>query len=259
MDVHSLVGLFLICGSYNERHRLSERYLRFNVDELKKVAVECTGHVSCKSIKKLAEGGASKVFLLTMEDGFEVVAKLPTPIAGPSHYLTSSEVATMEFLRQELLFPIPRIYGWNSSSSPTTNPVGAEYIIMERLRGVPLNLKWKTLSRKEMLVIIKQLCELESTLFNTTFSHYGSLYYRNSLSPEQQSPQLYCKDEPLAAKRWCVGPTAAPSFWHGERKDLDLKRGPCKHTSSHSSLKFTQGRLLKITFGQSVLEKESGI
>jgi hypothetical protein len=156
-----------------------------------------------------------------MEDGFEVVAKLPTPIAGPSHYLTSSEVATMEFLRQELSFPIPRIYGWNSSSSPTPNPVGAEYIIMERVHGVELSLCWKTLTRKQRLMIIKQLCQYESTLFTTTFSHYGSLYYRSNLSPEQQSPQLG------RGELWCVGPTADPSFWHGERKDLDLKRGPC--------------------------------
>lgn len=227
MDVHIPVCHCLTRGSYNERRRLSERYLRFNIDELKRVAVECTDHVKCTSIIKLAEGGASKVFLLTMEDGFEVVAKLPTPIAGPSHYLTSSEVATMEFLRQELSFPIPRIYGWNSSSSPKTNPVGAEYIIMERIQGVELNRCWKTLSRKEMLTIIKQLCEFESTLFNTTFSHYGSLYYRNSLSPEQQSPLLYSKDESSVGQRWCVGPTADPSFWHGERKDFDLERGPC--------------------------------
>jgi hypothetical protein len=153
--VHSLVCHFLTCRSYNERRRLTERYLRFNVDELKRVAAECTGHVNCTSIIKLAEGGVSKVFLLTMEDGFEVVAKLPTPIAGSSHYLTSSEVATMEFLRQELSFPIPHIYGWNSSSSLKTNPVGVEYIIMERVQGVELNRCWKTLSRKEMLTIIK--------------------------------------------------------------------------------------------------------
>ena len=218
MDVRTLVAPILTCGSYNEERRLSERYLRFNVDELKRAAVECTGHVSCTSIRKLAEGGASKVFLLTMEDGFEVVAKLPTPIAGPPHYLTSSEVATMEFLRQELSFPVPRIYGWNSSSSPTTNPVGAEYIVMERVQGVELSHCWKTLNRKERLMIIKRLCEYESKLFTTTFSHYGSLYYRTDLSPEQQTPQ---------GERWCVGPTADPSFWHGERQALDLKRGPC--------------------------------
>jgi hypothetical protein len=222
VDVRSRFDPLLTWNSFNEQARLAERYLRFNVEELKRVAAQCTRHDRCASILKLAEGADNKVFLLTMENGFEVIAKLPTPIAGPAHYLTSSEVATMEFLRQELSFPIPHIFGWNSSSSPEVNPVGAEYIIMERVQGVELSRCWKTLSRKEMLKIIKQICEYENKLFNTTFTHYGSLYLRNSLSPEQQSPQFYGQSQ-----SWCVGPTANSSFWHGERKDLDLNRGPC--------------------------------
>jgi hypothetical protein len=70
-----------------------------------------------------------------MEDGFEVIAKLPTPIAGPAHYLTASEVATMDFLRAELSLPIPHIYGWNSSVSLDLNPVGAEYSSWRKSKG----------------------------------------------------------------------------------------------------------------------------
>ena len=40
MDVCTLVAPILTCGSYNEERRLSERYLRFNVDEHKRAAVE---------------------------------------------------------------------------------------------------------------------------------------------------------------------------------------------------------------------------
>ena len=87
---------------YNEDQRLREVYKRFNVDELKRKAAACLDHGSCVSVSKLAEGGASKVFLLCMEDGFEAIAKIPTPIASPSYYLTASEVATMDFLRTQL-------------------------------------------------------------------------------------------------------------------------------------------------------------
>jgi hypothetical protein len=49
---------------YNERQRLAERYLRFDVAQLTKAAVNSTGHGPCTSIVKMAEGGASKVFLI---------------------------------------------------------------------------------------------------------------------------------------------------------------------------------------------------
>lgn len=40
----------------------------------------------------------NKAFLLTMNDGTQVVAKLPNPNAGAPHFTTASEVATMEFV-----------------------------------------------------------------------------------------------------------------------------------------------------------------
>jgi hypothetical protein len=119
--------------------------------------------------------------------GIEVIAKLPTPIAGPAHYLTASEVATMDFLRSELSLCIPRIYGWNSSVSLDLNPVGAEYIIMEKIKGVELSQCWPSLSKKEMFTVIKQLCEYESKLFTTPMTQIGGLYYADSLSPEEQA------------------------------------------------------------------------
>jgi hypothetical protein len=53
---------------------------------------------SCISIMKLAEGGYNKVFLLIMNDGKRVLARIPNPNAGPAFYSTASEVATMELV-----------------------------------------------------------------------------------------------------------------------------------------------------------------
>ena len=35
---------------------------------------------------------------MTMDDGTEIIAKLPNPNAGPSYLTTASEVATHEFV-----------------------------------------------------------------------------------------------------------------------------------------------------------------
>lgn len=48
----------------------------------------------CSHIEKIAEGGFNKVFLLRSESGREVIARIPTPIAGPPRYTTASEAAT---------------------------------------------------------------------------------------------------------------------------------------------------------------------
>jgi hypothetical protein len=41
---------------------------------------------------------------MTMEDGKQVVAKVPNPNAGLSRLTTESEVATMEFVKPIFLF-----------------------------------------------------------------------------------------------------------------------------------------------------------
>lgn len=47
---------------------------------------------------KCAEGLHNKAFLLSMDNGIEVFAKLPNPNAGPAHYTTASEVATRKYV-----------------------------------------------------------------------------------------------------------------------------------------------------------------
>jgi hypothetical protein len=47
---------------------------------------------------KLAEGNFNKIFKLSMDNGLNVIARIPHPIAGPKYYTTASEVATMEFV-----------------------------------------------------------------------------------------------------------------------------------------------------------------
>lgn len=67
--------------------------------ELARIAAQVTRSKSCIQVQKLPEGNFSKVFLITMDDGKEVIAKLPNPNAGRPHFTTASEVATMDYVR----------------------------------------------------------------------------------------------------------------------------------------------------------------
>ncbi|KAJ5390780.1 uncharacterized protein N7496_001848 [Penicillium cataractarum] len=117
---------------FNETDRLNERYVKFRPTELQRIAGEAMQLDYCPDIAKLAEGGFNKVFILRAKNGREVVARIPTPIAGPAHYTTASEVATMDFLRTVLKLPVPEVFAYSTTSD---NPVGSEYILMERVEG----------------------------------------------------------------------------------------------------------------------------
>jgi hypothetical protein len=87
------------CFVRNEHDELSQRHIRFNVNELARCAAEAIGADLCVEIKKYPDGMYNKSMLLTMSDGTQVVAKVPNPNAGQRHFTTASEVATMDFVR----------------------------------------------------------------------------------------------------------------------------------------------------------------
>lgn len=83
---------------WDEEERLRERYRKFNVEELKRIAAKSIGAKTCVSMIKLAEGGYNKVFRLVMDNGSVAIARIPCPNAGPAFKTTASEVATMDFV-----------------------------------------------------------------------------------------------------------------------------------------------------------------
>ncbi|TPX24555.1 Phosphotransferase enzyme [Coccidioides immitis] len=86
---------------FNEDRRRQERYVEFDVEAFKELAAQGIepGHGKVAHIAKFAEGGFNRVFLLTMDDGFQAIAKIPYKIALPKRHATASEAATLEFLR----------------------------------------------------------------------------------------------------------------------------------------------------------------
>lgn len=82
----------------DEQHEMSQRYVRFNLAELARYAAKAVGSESCIGVEKYPDGMYKKAFLLTMDDGAQVVAKVPNPNAGRPHFTTASEVATVEFV-----------------------------------------------------------------------------------------------------------------------------------------------------------------
>jgi hypothetical protein len=85
----------------NEAEQLSSRCVRFDMNELTRVAARSLGATACVAVSKLPEGMYNKTFLMSMDDGQQCIAKIPNPNAGIPHFNTASEVATMTFVSQE--------------------------------------------------------------------------------------------------------------------------------------------------------------
>lgn len=149
---------------FNETDRLNERYVKFRPTELQRIAGEAVQQDYCPDIAKLADGGFNKVFLLRAKNGREVIARIPTPIAGPPHYTTASEVATLNFLRAVLKLPVPDVLAYSTSPD---SPVGAEYILMERMKGESLSSRWLSLSTDEVKEIMGQIAEMERKILTS--------------------------------------------------------------------------------------------
>ncbi|DAA78663.1 TPA_exp: Uncharacterized protein A8136_2448 [Trichophyton benhamiae CBS 112371] len=210
---------------WGESQQLKARHLKFNISELLRIAAGAIGSESCTTIVKVSEGQNNKVFYLTMNDGREVVAKLPNPNAGRPRFITASEVATVEFLRKVLHFPVPKVHAWNSRPD---NPVGAEYIIMEKQPGVVLRDVWTTMKGKQKASILQQVVEFERILASTKFTKIGALYYKEDLpTPERNSP-LYVdgSGNDVYSPEFEIGPTNHRSFFDFGKGGLDIDRGP---------------------------------
>lgn len=83
---------------YNEQPQLEKRHVNFDVPALQQTASHIVGS-RCLKMTKLPEGLYNKVFSLEMENGREILARIPNPNAGHPQYVVASEVATLDFVR----------------------------------------------------------------------------------------------------------------------------------------------------------------
>jgi len=85
---------------HNDEQERAFRHVSFDMNELAQIAAKAAGSKTCVNIEKFPDGTFNKVFLMTMEGGKQVIAKVPNRSAGQAHFTTASEVATMEFVSQ---------------------------------------------------------------------------------------------------------------------------------------------------------------
>ncbi|PKY03575.1 kinase-like protein [Aspergillus campestris IBT 28561] len=208
---------------YDEQLQLENRYVEFNIQALRHTAAHVLGS-RCIEMSKVPEGFYNKVLSLKMEDGREVLARIPNPNAGNPKHIVASEVATLDFARNVLHIPAPKVLAWSSPSLPQ-NPIGPEYMLMEKVQGCQLSEVWDNMSEAQRFGLIKSLVNIERKLASTEFAAYGSLYYKDTHPHGRNIIDRDAAMDDEVISKFELGPTTERSFWEDEKKELDLDRG----------------------------------
>ena len=86
-------------GSGMRKNNFARDYVKFDVEELQRVAAESIGARSCVAMTEQMEGVYNKAFRLEMDTGAVAIGRIPFPNIGQASKCTASEVATMDFVR----------------------------------------------------------------------------------------------------------------------------------------------------------------
>ena len=172
----------------------------------------------------------------------QAIARIPCALAGAPFLTTASEVATLEFVRDVLGIRAPRVFAWSANAN--ANPVGAEYIIMEKISGVESRHRWTRIAKgPEVFPLLDGVFDLEHRFEYAPFSQIGSLYFKDDVDPDLQSRPLFRSDAlpednaelngklDAAKDKYRIGPIADRQWWRGERAQVIYDHGPCQFLS----------------------------
>lgn len=121
--------------------------------------------------------------------------------------------------------PVPKVLAWNSDAS---NPVGAEYIVMEKAPGQQLFMTWSAMTIQEHFDLVEQLTQFEAELASIQFPANGSLYFCESMTDGEHWIALDRTVDPSG--QFCIGPSCERA-WSARGKILtppSQLNGPCK-------------------------------
>jgi hypothetical protein len=115
------------------------------------------------------------------------------------------------------------VLAWSSNSS---NPIGVEYIILEKAPGIQLFKVWGDLEGPQRFSLIKQLVEIEWQLSSIQFPAYGYLYLTESIDNPNPCERL---DKAIdSAGNYCIG-RSCDRKWEIGMGDSQPHAGPCKY------------------------------
>lgn len=145
-------------------------------------------------------------------------------------FKTESEVATMDYVRRHSSLPAPRVVAYSASAS---NELGFEWILMEKIDGVPLEAVWGTMPFKAKMDLTAELARSLKQLWERPFPLLGSIYYADVWNQVGYVPPLECSRDAEqhvldigVDGDFVIGRMVSPRFFRDKRLLPRPKRGP---------------------------------
>lgn len=170
-----------------------------------------------KSIASIHEGKHHRVYKLTLANGKEFVLRIPYKLESDFaiENKVKSEAATIDFLDVKLGLSVPKVlaYGVNR-----LNPMQSPFVLMEHIEGDLLMKQWDPLlpegeeTEAKLKLVIEPIMDFQDKLLEITFNRYGSLYFFDDVSVENQSVAPYEEADETLKNRWRIGPSVEKVF-----------------------------------------------
>lgn len=182
------------------------------------------------NITFLAQGGFNKLYEVECTPPAEsLVMRVSLPVYPTLK--TASEVATLRLVATRTDVPVPRIIAFDALTGPE-NPLGFEWILMQRISGVQLGTQWPTMDWEAKISLVNRIADLMATMFaHLRFPQIGSIFENG-----ENSSQGDCLPNVV------VGQIVSMAFFWDRRSTYDLPRGPF-----HSSRAWLESRLLLVS------------
>ncbi|KAK2811483.1 hypothetical protein FQN50_002106 [Emmonsiellopsis sp. PD_5] len=193
------------------------------------------------------QGAFNKLYKVDTDKGtFLMRVSLPVD----PHYKTTSEIATIDYMREEIGIPVPGIIAFDES---TDNDLEFEWILMELMPGQPLRRKWRKMAMGAKEDLIKQLASYQAKLFEKRFDGIGSIYKARKEEPAGPQGVDYTLDSNHSdppKPPFTLGRIVSMMFFWDDHLSHDIPRGPFRnsHDWLHARLTLTindQERILK--------------
>lgn len=128
----------------------------------------------------LAEGTFNRVYDVSPDPPYEFpedesyVMRVSLPV--DPHLKTSSEAATLEYIRRHTTIPVARVVAFDASAD---NELGFEWILMEKVPGAPLEQFWDEMSLEAKFQITKEMAGFIAQLESLRFPAIGNIYFKD--------------------------------------------------------------------------------
>ncbi|PMD15284.1 hypothetical protein NA56DRAFT_733834, partial [Hyaloscypha hepaticicola] len=165
----------------------------------------------------LAQGAFNKLYIVRAGEE-EVVIRVTLPV--DPQWKKLSEVATLKWVRTMTHLPIPRILAYGADRS---NPIGFEYIIMNKVRGKLLVDMWQKMNFEAKASLVCELASFCAETFQQQIKRIGSLL----LSPGDDMGRL------------TIGRIVSAFFIWDDHIHQDVPRGPFRSSKAWLSARLT--------------------